>query len=547
MKKALKTGIDNLKILELKTLIIIVVISLITNYTTGIHWFILIILLYISLIIYFLFSEKTNEKNEISTNPYALIFKTNKGNLIINNPFRGLFIIGSAGSGKSESIAVPALEQFIEKNYSGVVYDFKYPSLGNEVETFLNTKTSDVKHYHVTFDTNYESNKINPIDPKYMPNSSYAREYSQTIISNLMRETIKRPDFFSRSATDILTACMWFLRDEHPDMCDIPHLFALITSNDEKLFKLLQTNMMTAQMTISVFNALEKGASNQVAGVLGTLQGAIAQINTPELMHVFSANEVPLQINDPENPIILTVGNNPTLNTTLSPLCSLIITVVTKLMNQPNLHPSFVMLDEAPTIYIPNLEVLPNTGRSNKISTVIMCQDISQLTDGYGKEKADVLFSSCNNHFYGRVSSSQTSEILSKQFGKKDVTYMTQSSNNPSGLFSKGNGSTGTSQSIQERDIIKPSDFLNFEVGNFAGIAVETNKQSFNAKFMDIKRGEQKTLPKNTENIDYLKYYRKVREDINKILDNEKPGLITPIISSEETFQLDEIDEEEFI
>lgn len=537
-----------LKIFELRTLILIFITSVIARYITGINWLTFLISGYIILIIYLFFSKTSNvKKNEFSTNPYALIFKTSKGDLIINNPFRGLFIIGSAGSGKSESIAVPALDQFIEKNYSGVVYDFKYPSLGNEVETFLESKKSNLKHYHISFDNNYESNKINPIDPKYMPNSSYAREYSQTIINNLMRETIKRPDFFSRSATDILTACMWFLRDEHPEMCDIPHLFALITSNDEKLFNLLQTNMMTAQMTISVFNAIEKGASNQVAGVLGTLQGAIAQINTPELMHVFSANEVPLQINDPENPIILTVGNNPTLNTTLSPLCSLIITVVTKLMNQPNLHPSFVMLDEAPTIFIPNLEVLPNTGRSNKISTVIMCQDISQLTDGYGKEKADVLFSSCNNHFYGRVSSSQTSEILSKQFGKKDTTYQTQSSNKPAGLFSNGNSTTGTNQSIQERDIIKPSEFLNFDVGNFAGIAVETNQKSFNAKFSAIERGEQKTLPKKTENIDYLKYYRKVREDINKILDNEKPGLITPILSTEETCQLDEIDEEEFI
>ena len=257
MKKLIALGIVLLIKLAIIALIIIPIVAGIISLITGIQWLFCLVLMWGGLI-YYVYSIKGDDfikdfKNGM--NPYALIFKTNKGNLIINNPFRGLFIIGSAGSGKSESIAVPALEQFIEKNYSGVVYDFKYPSLGNEVETFLNAKISDVRHYHITFDTNYESNKINPIDPKYMPNSSYAREYSQTIISNLMRETIKRPDFFSRSATDILTACMWFLRDEHPDMCDIPHLFALITSNDEKLFKLLQTNMMTAQMTISVFNA----------------------------------------------------------------------------------------------------------------------------------------------------------------------------------------------------------------------------------------------------------------------------------------------------
>lgn len=491
-------------------------------------------------------SVKVDKSSEIKESPFSLNFEVSGDNLTLHNPFRGIFVIGAAGSGKTESVAIPALEQFIKKEFSGVIYDFKYPTLANEVETLLHANPSRLKHYHVSFDTNYATDKINPIDPKYLPNTSYAREYAQSIISNLMKESIKKPDYWSRSATDILTACIWFLREEHPDLCDIPHLFALITSNDEKLIKLLQSNINTQQMTISLFSAMEKGAHAQVAGVIGTLQGSIAQINTPELMHVFSANEVPLQLNDPENPIILTVGNNPTLSTTLAPLCSLIITVCTKLMNQPNKHQSFVLLDEAPTVFIPNLEVIPNTGRSNKISTIIMCQDLSQLTDGYGKDKADVLFSACNNHFYGRVSTSQTAELLSKQFGKQNVTFNTSSQNLSPGVFGKQLNSTGTSQSIQEREIIKASEFLDFSVGYFTGIVVESNKNKFKGYFKAINRGEQKTLPTSTENIDYMKYYRKVREDINKIFEQETPGTNNikeePIFESatDPTFELDE-------
>lgn len=491
---------------------------------------------------------KTDKFPEVKESPFSLNFEVNGDILTLQNPFRGIFVIGAAGSGKTESVAIPALEQFIKKEFSGIIYDFKYPTLANEVETLLHANPSRLKHYHVSFDTNYATDKINPIDPKYLPNTSYAREYAQSIISNLMKESIKKPDYWSRSATDILTACIWFLREEHPDLCDIPHLFALITSNDEKLIKLLQSNINTQQMTISLFSAMEKGAHSQVAGVIGTLQGSIAQINTPELMHVFSANEVPLQLNDPENPIILTVGNNPTLSTTLAPLCSLILTVCTKLMNQPKKHQSFVLLDEAPTVFIPNLEVIPNTGRSNKISTIIMCQDLSQLTDGYGKDKADVLFSACNNHFYGRVSTSQTAELLSKQFGKENVTFNTSSQNLSPGVFGKKLNSTGTSQSIQEREIIKASEFLDFSVGYFTGIVVESNKNKFKGNFKAINRGEQKTLPTSTENIDYMKYYRKVREDVNKIFDQESR---TDNIQKEQIFaaaetQKFELDEEEF-
>lgn len=154
-------------------------------------------------------------------------------------------------------------------------------------------------------------------------------------------------------------------------------------------------------MVRSVYDALQRGADNQVSGVLGTLQGAVAQINTPEMMWVFSRDGCPLDLNDPEAPAVLTVATNPTTVQTLSPLCSLVITVATKLMNQPGKAPSFVLLDEAPTIFIPHLETIPNTGRSNKIATVLMCQDLAQLADGYGDKKADVLFAACNSHFTG--------------------------------------------------------------------------------------------------------------------------------------------------
>ena len=367
-----------------------------------------------------------------------------------------------------------------------------------------------------------QTHKINPIAPKYVPNTTYAREYAQSIIANLMKESIKKPDYWTRSATDILTACIWFLREEHPEYCDIPHLFALITSNDTQLLNLLQTNIITKQMTISTFSAMERGADSQVSGVIGTLQGAIAQINTPDLMYVFSADETPLNVNDPNNPIILTIGNNPTISNTLAPLCSLIITVCTKLMNQPEKHASFVMLDEAPTIFIPNLEIIPNTGRSNKISTVIMCQDIAQLTDGYGKEKADVLFSACNNHFYGRVSSSQTSEILSKQFGKTDRTYNTIGSSKERTVWG-GKASDSSSQSIQEREIIKSSEFINFDVGCFASIMVESSEKMFKGKFLPVTRQSNKKIKRESFNntISKMEYYKEVRENINTILSHK--------------------------
>lgn len=452
-------------------------------------------------------------------NANAVTLHTVKGDLILNNPFRGIFVLGAAGSGKSESVGVPLLGQFIKHNYAGVVYDFKFPTLANDVESFVGAFSGRLRHFYLDFNNPLRSYRVNPLNPKYIPNTSYAREYAQAIVSNLLKESIKKPDFWTRSATDLLTACIWYLREERPDICDLPHVFAMITGNDVDLLNLLQTNTQTAQMTMSIYNAMQRKADGQVSGVIGTLQGAIAQLNTPELMYIFSGDDFSLDVNDPSNPIVLTVGSYPTLTQTFAPLCSLIITVATKLMNQPGKVPSFVLLDEAPTVFIPNLEVLPNTGRSNKVATVLMCQDLAQLTDGYGKEKADVLFASCNTHFYGRVASSLTAEILSKQFGKTDRVYTT-SSRGGKGLQRYFMPNKTESETLQERDAVKSAVFLGLNVGEFAGIAVESNVGRFKRGFLQVRRPTSRPLstPRGGRYVSLSDYYQSVRYDITQLL-----------------------------
>lgn len=473
-------------------------------------------------------TEEPKQDNTDVIDPAVIRLQTKGTPLIIGNPFRGVFVLGAAGSGKSESIAVPLLSEFIRLGFAGVVYDFKFPTLANDVERYLKANSSRLRHFYLNFNDPLRSYRVNPISPRYLLNTSYAREFAQSIIVNLMKEGIKKPDFWTRSATDLLTACIWYLKEERPDICDLPHVFAMVTSKDTELLQLLQTNTQTEQMTRSIFDAMERGADGQVSGVIGSLQSAIAQINTPELMYIFGGDDFSLNVNDPENPIVLTVGSYPTLTQTFAPLCSLVITVATKLMNQLDKHPSFVLLDEAPTVFVPNLEVLPNTGRSNKVATVLMCQDLAQLVDGYGKEKADVLFASCNTHFYGRVSSSFTAERLSRQFGKEDKIYTTASKTRTG--FTK---SFGQSESVQERDALKPVDFLNLEIGQFAGIAVESNKPFFKNRFLRADRPTPVALEYPQQASGSIKeYYNQVREEVKQMLsgvhENEKLPKETP-------------------
>ena len=62
---------------------------------------------------------------------WVVSIPTHENPVVVGNPFRGIFIAGAAGSGKSESVAVPLLLEFIRKGFAGIVYDFKFPALDN--------------------------------------------------------------------------------------------------------------------------------------------------------------------------------------------------------------------------------------------------------------------------------------------------------------------------------------------------------------------------------------------------------------------------------
>lgn len=134
---------------------------------------------------------------------WAVSIPTHENPVVVGNPFRGIFIAGAAGSGKSESVAVPLLLEFIRKGFAGIVYDFKFPALDNDISSFLNATGSDLRHFRLNFSNPYRTDFVNPIQPEYVPNTSYAREYAVSIVANLTKESIKNPDFWHSLAQHV--------------------------------------------------------------------------------------------------------------------------------------------------------------------------------------------------------------------------------------------------------------------------------------------------------------------------------------------------------
>ncbi|TLM88957.1 type IV secretory system conjugative DNA transfer family protein [Hymenobacter jeollabukensis] len=441
------------------------------------------------------------ERKRIDT-PDGFSLPTEGGGWVnVPNPYRGVLVLGGAGAGKTYSIGEPVIEQLAAKNFAGLIYDFKFPVLAETAQKALelagrrpgpprllpNGEPEPAVVLHViNFRDLQRSERVNPLRAEDMPVVAFAEEYSRAIINNLNPASIRKMEFFDISAVAYLTGIIWFYKKHFPRYCTIPHVVATAIHKDFKhVLSMLETDPECAGMVRSIVTAVEQRAEKQVAAVVGTLQVILNRINSPEIVWVLTPDEAKgegfsLNLNDPRQPALLCIGNDPTLKETFSPVVSCIITVAIKLMNQQHKHRSYVFLDEAATVYVPGLELLPATARSNKVATIYMTQDLAQMTDAYGPEKMKVMVSNLNNQFFGKVNSLDTAKFISELVGREDKQmHSTSTGKSQGGAGSHGSHSSNLSTSYQERNLVRVQDAISLQQGEFIGQIVETERTFF--------------------------------------------------------------------
>jgi|GEM_PF-3290273 len=443
------------------------------------------------------FGLRTERRQQASEHGFSLA-TTDGGWINIPNPFRGTLVLGGAGAGKSYSIGEPLIEQFTEKGFAGLIYDFKFPVLAEAAQkafVLADAKAAagegrpEVQLHIINFKDLERSERVNPLRADKMPVVAYANEYARAIMANLNPESIKKMDFFDTSANAFLTAIIWFYKKNFPAFCTLPHVVNTALHPDfTHVLSMLDTDPECGDMVRSITTAVKQRAEKQVAGVIASLQIVLTRINSPEIAWVLTPDEArgegfSLELNDPQAPKVLVVGNDPTLKETFSPVISCIVAVALKLMNQQHKHPSYIFLDEAATIYVPNLEVIPATARSNKVAMIYMTQDLSQMIDAYGRDKMQVMVSNLNNQFFGKVNSLETAKFVSELVGKEDREMVSASLGRSQSGGSRGAGSNASqSVSWQERNLVRLQDTITLETGEFIGQTVETEHPFFQGR-----------------------------------------------------------------
>ena len=480
-------------------------------------------------------------ENEYSVNlPTRFYYKKkwNKGWINVVNPFRASMVLGTPGSGKSYAIVNNYIKQQIEKGFAMYIYDYKFPDLSeiayNHLLNHLDAYKVKPQFYVINFDDPRKSHRCNPINPAFMTDISDAYESAYTIMLNLNRSWIqKQGDFFVESPIILLAAIIWFLKIyENGKYCTFPHAIEFLNRPYAQIFPILTSYDELANYLSPFMDAWEGGAQDQLQGQIASAKIPLSRMISPALYWVMTGDDFSLDINNPNEPKVLVVGNNPDRQNIYSAALGLYNSRIVKLINKKKQLKSSVIIDELPTIYFRGLDNLIATARSNKVAVCLGFQDFSQLTRDYGDKESKVIQNTVGNIFSGQVVG-ETAKTLSERFGK--VLQQRQS-------MTINRNDKSTSISTQMDSLIPASKISNLTQGMFVG-AVSDNfderidQKIFHAEIIvdsakvSVEMKAYRPIPviadfTNEDGFENLKEtieanYRRVKQEILSLVDSE--------------------------
>lgn len=429
--------------------------------------------------------EQTEEfvENKYSVNipmRYYYHGKFRHGWINIINPFRGTWVVGTPGSGKTFSVIEPYIRQHCRKGFSMVVYDYKFPTLATKL--YYHYKINQKKglapkgcKFNIINFVNVEySRRVNPIQQKYIANLAAAQETAETLIESLQKGQKGNgggsDQFFQTSATNFLAACIYFFvnynklpYDENGNLLeaeyvttngtphqrltgrvfakghygdensvvepaywkgqysDMPHVLSFLNHSYDEIFEVLMTDPEVSPLLGPFKTAFENKAMEQLEGMIGTLRVQTSRLATKEAYWVFSGDDFDLKVSDPKNPSYLLIANDPEMESIIGALNALILNrLVTRVNSGMGKNvPVSIIVDELPTLYFHKIDRLIGTARSNKVAVTLGFQELPQLEADYGKVGMQKIITTVGNVISGSARSKETLDWLSGDiFGK---------------------------------------------------------------------------------------------------------------------------------
>ncbi len=436
-----------------------------------------LIILPLILIITLIFGTTGYNTKEKIPKKYQVKFNLESGSLKIQNLRRGVSITGAAGSGKTESVVYNFIKHLHKYHFCGIIHDYKNFELTELAYPIF--KEGGMPFSIISFDPVYH--KVNPIAPHYLPDEESVNEVARVLMENLLEQKDQfvsgSSRFFNDAVEGILSGLLWKLRTYHPELCTLPHLIALyqLMTNDQ-LLAFLGSDFTSRAMADAFISGMD--SERQTAAVKGTLANAFKKISTRKIFFCLSGHEIALDINSPQNPGVLSIVNNPKLDSAYSPIIATIMHTVTKQMSVRNRKSAFILMEEAPTIRLLNMHRIPATLRSYDITTIYIMQDKIQNDLLYGDKASKAILSNLSYQFFGKANDPTTAAYYQQffEYVKRDVVSISKSE----GLnFDTRITKTKREVSKLRADLffrLKPGEFVAFADGKDKLVKFQRNK-----------------------------------------------------------------------
>ena len=430
------------------------------------------------------------------------------------------------------------------------IYDYKFDDLSkiayNKLLQYQGNYSVKPKFYVIDFDKIFH--RCNPLDPQSMEDITDATESSRTIMLGLNKDWIKKSgDFFVESPINFLTAVIWYLRKyQNGKYCTLPHVIEMIQANYDHLFAVLQEEPEIKVLINPFISAYQNKAMAQLEGQIASAKIGLARLSSPQLYYVLSGNDFTLDINNPKEPKIVCMGNNPQKQQVYGAVLSLYVSRMIKLVNRKGQLKSSLVFDEFPTIYIggsSGIDGLLATSRSNFVCTTLAVQNFEQLKKDYSAEQGDVIVGIVGNIISGQVTGSSAKK-LSENFGKIVQDKESKSINSADISISK---------STQMDYAIPASKIAALSSGEFVGIVADNPDQKIKLKMFhseiqndhkaiaDEEKG-YKSIPalENVTYEDIIENYEKIKADIEQLFEEELTKIFDKQRNAEEVAQAEE-------
>ncbi|NQX92246.1 MAG: type IV secretory system conjugative DNA transfer family protein [Flavobacteriales bacterium] len=455
-----------------------------------------------TLVGYVFFKRKSKAR---SKDPFVVSLPLQQGKLVLENVRRGVSIIGAAGSGKTESVITQFLSHFTKNGFSGVIHDYKNFELTEIVFPIIDKEKTD---FHcISFDPIHA--RVNPIAPRYLNQPEDVNEVVRVLLANLLeqREEINQGSgkFFTDAVEGLLGGMIWRLRVDYPSYCTLPHLIALYQQLDSKSLKsFLEGSTMSEAMSKAFLQGL--GSERQTAGVLSTLANALKKITTLRTFYVLSDDEVPLDVNQQQRPTIVSIVNNPKYESAYAPVIATIFHTITKQMAVRNAKPSFLLMEEAPTIRLINMHRIPATMRSFDIATLYVMQDKIQNDMMYGDKASKAILSNLSYQFFGKVNDPDTAKYYERFF--EIIKKPTKSINRSHTI----NFDTRVTTGEKEVSKIRADVFFRLRPGEFISFA-DGMERKIRFRRPELKKG----LPDPKKSVDLEANFMRIHNEVRRI------------------------------